>query len=613
MSCCCSPLGPAGAGAGLSNVFWVDGNAPVNGSGTDESPFNTLVAGAAAIAALVITTGGVLLVTPGDYSAETIAVDGLTIAIDAFGTAAEPAAVPQGPQVLIGGITATVTAASVYLRGCHVQSFDLGNSDVECDVSTIESSTGNAGSVLVMRGSGNRGTLIAPFYSGTMFGSLNLTNMRAGSIVAGQLQADGCYMGSGGTITADACTFRACNWDTTAGAITSASISMDRASERSYALAGGKPVSLPIPLEPINPIYGTGATGNVTQNASTNLANDAEYDNLTFVANGRLTLQANILRVRNLLSLAAAHDFAGFGAIRDWAGGTGADGVGSTGGGAWGGTGGYPTGNSGTLQAPSGANGTTAAGAQPTNVPTLVAGYGGKGGGGGAGGKGTAAGGAARAAAAITNERTDCHWPLSFVGPTSATSAGSVVTAPVPIMGGHVGQAGSAGGGDTVAGKGGGGGGAGRGGGSVGVFARGIEVGKGTPSGTIASRAMPGGKGGKGDAGATACGGGGGAAGGGGGDIIIGYDWIIGDGEPADVLNANGADGGTGGDGDGAGAPGDGGDGGDGGAGGQIVLWNLLTNVRTVIKGTAGTAGAAHSGATGGKGGTAGTCTGSFP
>jgi hypothetical protein len=382
---------------------------------------------------------------------------------------------------------------------------------------------------------------------------------------------------------------------------------MDRQTERNASLAGVAPSSLPIPHEPIDPIYGTGATGNVTLNAgSVLLAPADEYDNLTISGTGAVRCELSILRVRNLLDLSAANALA----IRDYTGGGGADAAADVGGGAWGGVAGYTQGNSGTLQAPSGANGGTGIGAQATNVPTLQQSFGGKGGGSGAGGDGTGAnvGGAARAAAAVTLERVVPHWPLVFTGASNSVAAGSTTSNPVPIMGGHVGQGGSAGGGDGAAGKGGGGGGAGRGGGSVVVYARGIKLGAGTAAGAISAAGQAGGKGGNSVAAAT--GGGAGGAGGGGGFVIIAYDWLIGTQGAGDEVSASGAAGGAGGNGQ---TTGKGGAGADGGAGGKIVFWNLLTNARTIVDGVAGTAGSAAAGAAGGAGGAGGACTADFP
>jgi hypothetical protein len=592
--------------APLSAVFWVDLNAPAGGDGSDELPFNTIAAGIAAVAARVDLTG-VLLVVPGDYSAQgTIAIPaGLILSIFAFGSASSSAAI--GPTVVIAGLDASGVGAarSVFLRGVAVNDFALGSSTVECDLSSILASSGAAGSTLIMRGSGNRLTSIAPVYSGTA-GSVQLTSMRAGAVNCATLSLDGCAVPAPTSLTATSTAqFRTSSF-AGAGPITCPAISMDRASERSAALAGVLPSSLPTPLEPTNPVYGTGATGNVTLNAgSVALTGVEEYDNLTIAGTGALRCEPFICRVRNLLDLATA----GALAVRDFTGGGGSAGAGAVGGGAWGGVAGSTQGNSGTLQTPSGANAVTGAGAQATVAPTLQNAFGGAGGGSGAGGNGDGgAGGAGRAAATVTNARVTPHWPVTFVGPASNATGGSVVTPPLPIMGGMCGQGGSSGAGAGAGPTGGGGGGAGRGGGSVVIYARGIQLGAGTAAGAISSVGQPGGAGGNGQAGNT--GGGAAGAGGGGGFVLIAYDWIIGAQGAADEVSASGGAGAAGGAGSGTGT---GGFGSDGGAGGQIVFWNLLTNTRTIVLGAAGTAGGAPAGTAGGAAGAGGACTADFP
>lgn len=68
--CCCSPFGPPGGGAvaPLSQAVYVSKAAAGGGDGSIAKPFNTLQAAADAL-----PTGGVVLVAPGDYSAETVA------------------------------------------------------------------------------------------------------------------------------------------------------------------------------------------------------------------------------------------------------------------------------------------------------------------------------------------------------------------------------------------------------------------------------------------------------------------------------------------------------------------------------------------------------------
>lgn len=585
MSCCCNPFGPAAGGAGLSNVFWVDAAAPAGGDGTDERPFNTVTTACA-----TVPDGSTLLICAGDYTAE--ATIALTKSLNFWGQG-------DGEDVLLPGFT---WAAGLFInfKSCTV---DLsGVNDAEIGMwDTFATSVGeNCLALFELHGGSFSGN-----YLGLTAEQCDLRSGIASAFVA-TVSANHCDLGdvttTGGSMTLLDCDFPA------GGALEAAAILMDRVTERRAAVNGASPSVLPTPLEPINPIFGSGATGSVLLNAGSVLLNPSdEYDNLTLQGTGAVRCENSILRVRNLLDISSVNASA----IRDYSGGGGSAAVGAAGGGAWGGVGGSTQGNSGTLQAPSGANGIVGVGAQATNVPTLANAFGGKGGGSGAGGAGAAgAGGAARAAAAVTNERVTPHWPIVFSGPSNAVTAGSAVTAPVPIMGGHVGQAGSSGAGDAggAGNAGGGGGGAGRGGGSVVVYARGIQLGAGTTAGAITAAGQAGGAGGNGAGGNS--GGGGGGAGGGGGLVLIAYEWIIGSQPAGDEVTASGGAGAVGGNGTGTGG---GGNGGDGGAGGQIVFWNLLTNTRTIVLGAAGGAGGAAVGTAGGAAGTAGVCTADFP
>ena len=588
--------------APLGGTYWVDRTYTGGSSdGSDERPFTTLQAGVNRIQAQAIPVGTLLIAGPPDYTPDGAVTipDAITVCFFSW----------RSPSQQPVSFTATcgTGAPLVYFRGCNV-SLTLGDAIVQADMSSIVATSNTGGSSLVMRGGSARLSGQACRLSGSA-DDVACTNMWIGAGEAaldfGTLSADACNI-EAATLIAGTLVFRGTTFQS-ATAITCSNISMDRQSERSAALAGVTPSSLPTPLEPINPIYGTGITGNVTLNAgSVLLAAADEYDNLTITGTGAVRCENAILRVRNLLNLATANALA----IRDYTGGGGADAVADAGGGAWGGVGGYTQGTSGTLQAPSGANGGTGVGAQATNAPTLQQAFGGKGGGSGAGGDGAGAsvGGAARAAATITLERVVPHWMIAFTGPSNSVAAGSATSTPAPCMGGMVGQGGSAGGGDGAAGKGGGGGGAGRGGGVVVVYARGIGVGAGTAAGAISAAGQAAGKGG--NTATNGCGGGSGGGGGGGGLVLIAYDWIIGAQPAGDEVSASGGNGGAGGNGL---TTGKGGAGGDGGAGGQIVFWNLLTNVRTIVNGVAGTAGSAAAGAAGGAGGTGGACTADFP
>ncbi|HEX7235468.1 MAG TPA: hypothetical protein VF405_00825 [Gammaproteobacteria bacterium] len=590
--------------APLGGTYWVDNTYTGGGSdGSDERPFTTIAAGLARIAAQALPTGTLLMAGNANYTAEgVIAIpDAITARIFAWGT---PSQQPVSLSLSGAGISSLV-----YLHGCNVVgTFHLGDCIVQTDMTSIEALNSSGSSTLVMRGGSSRLTGQVCRLGGGTADDVACTNIAIGGSEEDfdvlTLRADGCTL-EAGTILANELEIRTTRF-LNSMTLDATTILMDRQSERSAAVAGARPTSLPTPLESINPIYGTGATGNLTQSAgSILLAAADEYDNLTINGTGGVRLEFSILRVRNLLNLANAPALA----IRDYTGGGGGDAAADVGGASWGGVAGYTQGNSGTLQAQSGANGGTGAGAQPTNVPTLQQAFGGKGGGGGAGGAGSGgAGGAARAAAAVTLERVVPHWPITWAGPSNTVTGGSTTTAPVPIMGSCVGQAGSAGGGDGAAGKGGGGGGSGRGGGSVVVYARGIELGAGTAVGAVSAAGQNGGKGGT-PAGA-ASGGGGGGAGSGGGLVLIAYDWIIGTQPAGDEVNASGGVGGAGGNGT---TSGTGGNGGDGGNGGQIVFWNLLTNTRTIVNGAAGGAGGAAVGNAGGAGGTAGACTADFP
>jgi hypothetical protein len=591
--------------APLSNVFWVDLNAAGGGNGSDELPFNTIAAGLAAIAARVDLTG-VLLLVPGDYTAQGIVtVDaGLVVSLFAFNSAGTSAAA-VGPNVIVDVLDASGVGAprSIFMRGITLFSLALGSSSLECDVCSIFAATGTG--PIVMRGASNTST--APVYGGSSTGSVDLSNMRLSALSCATLTARDCVAPTANITATVSAQIRGTVFTTGAGTITCPAISMDRQSERSAALIGVRPSSLPIPLEPTNPIYGSGATGNVVLNAGAVLLSPTdEYDNLTLTGTGAIRLENSILRVRNLLNLATANALA----IRDFTGGGGGNAAADVGGGAWGGVAGSTQGNSGTLQAPAGANGGTGNGVSATVAPTLQNAFGGKGGASNKGGDMLPqTGGPGLAAATITNERVTPHWPITFVGPAGNVTGGSVVTPPLPIMGGMVGQGGSSGGGDAGASKGGGGGGSGRGGGSVVVYARGIELGAGTAAGAISADGQSGGKGGDGS-GANS-GGGSGGAGGGGGFVLVAYDWIIGTQPAGDEVSASGGAGGGGGTGPGNG---DGGSGGNGGNGGQIVFWNLLTNTRTIVLGAAGTAGTIPAGTSvGGTGGTGGACTADFP
>lgn len=587
MTCCCSPFGPPAPAGELSNVFWVDGaTTVVGGDGTDERPFATVTAAVAAV-----PDGSTLLVCAFDYSGE--ATINLTKWLNFWGQG-------DGEDVLLPVLTWDAGTV-INFKDCTVTLDGVNDAEIGMWDSFVVSGGEDCLAIFTASGGSFSGNQIA----------LTAENCDCsggvGSGFVSQVELNHCrvvdVLTTGGNITLLDCFFPG------GGSLEGASVSMDRVSEYRAATSGASPSVLPTPLEPRNPIFGSGATGSVLLNAGSVLLNPSdEYDNLTLQGTGAVRCENAILRVRNLLDISVCNALA----IRDYTGGGGAAGAGAAGGGAWGGVAGAPAGNSGTLQAPSGANGVVGGvGAQATNVPTLSNAYGGKGGGSGAGGTGAAgAGGAARAAATVTNERITPHWPLVFVGPGSTVAAGSVTTTPVPIMGGHVGQGGSSGAGDAggAGNAGGGGGGAGRGGGSVVVYARGIRLGPGTTAGAISAAGQPGGAGGNAPGGNS--GGGSAGAGGGGGFVLIAYEWIIGSQPAGDEVTASGGAGAVGGNGLGTGT---GGAGSDGGAGGQIVFWNVLTNQRTIVLGAAGTAGGAPVGLNGGAAGAAGVCTADFP
>jgi hypothetical protein len=593
--------------APLGGTYWVD-NTYTGGSndGSDERPFTTITAGLARIALQAMPIGTLLIAGLPDYTAEgLIAIpDAITARIFAWGTPSQ--------QAVTFSATCGTGAPLVFLRGCNVE-LELGDGIIQADMTSIVATSNTGGSTLVMRGGSARLNSQVCRLSGTWDDaacSLMHVGVSEAALDCVSLQCDACTV-EGASLVAGTCTFRTTSFES-ALVLTATTINMDRQSERSAALAGVRPSTLPVPLEPTNPIYGTGATGSVTLNAGSVLLSPTdEYDNLTLTGTGAVRLENSILRVRNLLNLSTA----GALAIRDYTGGGGVNAAGVTGGGSWGGTGGSTQGNSGTLQAPSGPNGGNGGnifgnGSQATAAPTLENAFGGKGGASNKGGDMLPqTGGAGRAAATVTNARVTPHWPVTFVGPSSTVTGGSVVTPPLPIMGGMVGQAGPSGAGDNAASQGGGGGGAGRGGGSVLMYARGIELGAGTAAGAISANGQNGGNGGNG-AGSDS-GGGAAGAGGGGGFVLVAYDWLLGTQPAGDEVQASGGNGGTGGTGPGNG---DGGSGGNGGDGGQIVFWNLLTNTRTIVLGAAGTAGTIPVGTSvGGAGGTGGACTADFP
>jgi hypothetical protein len=584
----------------LGGTFWIDNTKPAGGDGTDELPFNTLAAGIAAIAALATPVGTLLIAGRPDYTGEGVLLvpDAITVAFNGWRSPSQ--------QPISFSLSAAGVSPLIYLRGCNVE-LTLGDAIVQADMSDIVAVSSGGESSLVMRGGSARLTSQACRLSGSWDdAACSLMHVGGSEAVLDctSLRCDGCDV-EGTSLTAATLEFRTTSFASPM-VLDATTIRMDRQSERSAALAGALPTSLPVPLEPINPIYGTGATGSVTLNAGSVLLNPLdEYDNLTLDGTGAVRCENSILRVRNLLNLATA----GALAIRDYTGGGGANGAANVGGGAWGGSGGATQGNTGTLQAPSGPNGGSGNGVAATVAPTLQNAFGGKGGASNKGGdRAPNTGGPGNAAATVTNARVTPHWPITFVGPASNATGGSVVTPPLPIMGGMVGQAGSSGAGDGGTGTGGGGGGAGRGGGSVVVYARGIELAAGTAAGCISAAGQSGGKGGNG---VSDAGGGSGGGGGGGGFVLIASDWIIGAQPAADEVSASGGAGGGGGTGP---TSGDGGSGGNGGDGGQIVFWNLLTNTRTIVTGAAGSAGTIPAGSSaGGVGGAGGACTADFP
>jgi hypothetical protein len=575
----------------MGGTYWIDNTKPAGGDGTDELPFNTIAAGIAAIALQAIPVGTLLMAGRPDYTSEGLLAvpDAITLCIFGWRSPSQ--------QPFSFALTAGTGSPLIYLRGCNVE-LTLGQAIVQSDMTSIVAVSNVGGSTLVMRGGSARlGSQICRLSGSWDDAACSLMHVGTveGALDCVSLSCDACAV-EGSSLVAGTVDFRTTSFST-ALAITATTIRMDRQSERSAAAAGVLPSTLPIPLEPPNPYYGSGITGDVTQAASTVLARAAEYNSLTMTT-GQVRCEPVPLRVRNLLDLRAA----AANAITDYVGGGGANGAGAAGGGAWGGTGGYSQGTGGTLSAPSGASGVVGAvGVQATIAGTVNATFGGTGGACGAGGTGAAGvGGAARVSQVVTNERELIHWPIAQVGPSSSTAAGSVTTAPVPVMGGGVGQGGSSGGGDAGGAgfAGGGGGGAGRGGGVLVIYARGIALGAATPAGVISARGQAGGNGAAGTGGAT--GGGAGGGGGGGGGVLIAYDWIIGTPPAADEIDASGGAGGGGGAAAGAGTAGGGGNGGNGG---QITLLNLLTGARSVITGAAGSV------AVGTAGGAGGACT----
>ncbi len=588
--------------AALGGTYWVDNTYTAGSSdGSDERPFTTIAAGLAAIAAQVGFASGTLLVAGNpDYTGEgLIAVpDSITARIFAWGS---PSQQPVSFSATCGN-----GAPLLYLRGCNV-TLTLGDSIVQADMSSIVAVSNTGGSTLVMRGGSARLTSQLCRLSGSWDdAACSLMHVGGSEAVLDciSLRCDGCAV-EGTSLTAATLEFRTTSFSTPI-ALDATTISMDRQSERSAAAAGARPSSLPVPFEDINPVFGSGITGDVTLAASTLLAQSDEFNNLTISATGRLRTENAILRVRNLLNLTnTVAD-----GIEDYTGGTGGNAAGSVGGAAWGGVGGYSQGVGGSIQAPSGATGGKGAGAQPTAIGVLNACTGAEGGNGGAGGAGDGggiAGGAARlSGGSITNVRIPIHYPPVFAGPSSVVTGGSVATAPIAVCGGHAGQAGSAGGG-TAAGagsNGGGGGGAGRPGSTMVIYARGIRREATTAAGCISTRGRNGGNGGNSEGGDA--GGGGGGGGSGGGCVIIFYEWLLGTAPAADEVNAGGGTGGNGGNGTGTGA---GGNGAFGGNGGQIVLINLLTGERRITLGGIGTAGNAAVGNAGGAGGAGNVCT----
>ena len=587
--------------APLGGTYWVD-NTYTGGSndGSDERPFTTIAAGLARIAAQVGFASGTLLIAGNpNYTGEGVIAcpDSITARIFAWGSPSQ--------QPVSFSMTCGTGAPLLYLRGCNV-TLTLGQAIVQADMTSIVAVSNVGGSTLVMRGGSARLSSQVCRLTGE-WDDAACSNMAIGSVEAAldcvSLKMDACTL-EAVTLVAGELEFRT-TATLSAVAITCGTIRMDRQSERSAALAGARPSSLPIPFEATDPIYGCGGTGNVTQAASAVLALTNEYDNLTMGAGGQLRFERGIMRVRNLLSLTAA----GINALVDYLGGGGGNAAGTAAGAVWGGTGGSSQGNAGTLNVPGGAVGGTGAGAAAAAVGTINATFGGTGGGSPAGGAGKGnAGGAASPAPTVTNPQESVHWPLLFSGPSSVVTAGMATTAPVPVMGSAGGRSGASGGGDGAA-SGGGGGGGGRGGGAVVIYARGIAVGAATPANVIRADGQDGGTGGNASGGEG--GGGAGGGGGGGGVVVLLYDWIIGTGAAANGLNAGGGNGGKGGNG--AGAAGVGANGSNGGQGGQIVLVNRLTGVRLVTLGAAGAAGAAAVGNAGGAGGAGGACLTSFP
>jgi hypothetical protein len=579
--------------APLGGTYWVDNTAAAGGDGSDELPFSTIAAGLARIAVQAVPVGTLLIAGRPDYTSEGLIAcpDAITARIFAWGAPSQ--------QPVSFSLTAGTGSPLIYLRGCNVE-LTLGQAIVQTDMTSIVAVSNVGGSTLVMRGGSARLSGQVCRLSGTWDdAACSLMHVGAGEaeLDCVSLRCDACTV-EGSTLVAGSLEFRTTSFSTAIG-LDATTITMDRQSERSAALAGATVTSLPVPLEPTNPIYGNGDAGDVVQAASAVLSLSAEYNNLTFAAGGQLRLETTPLRVRNLLSLVAADASA----LLDYLGGAGGNAAGGVGGASWGGTGGATQGTTGTRQTDAGANGVTVgAGLQPAGTGLQNSTFGGTGGAGGAGGAGGGgAGGAGKAAAPVTNERVAVHWRPEFIGPSSVTG-----NTPIAVFAAQPGQAGSSGGSGGTGELSGGGGGAGRGGGPVLVYARGIELGPtGSPASVIDARGQPGGNGAPGTGGDA--GGGGGGAGGGGGLALVAYDWIVGPPPAVDEINASGGAGGNGA------AGGVGGSGGDGGNGGQIVLWNLLTNTRKVVTGAAGAAGTAGTPGVGGVGGAGGACTTDLP
>lgn len=385
--------------------------------------------------------------------------------------------------------------------------------------------------------------------------------------------------------------------------ITATAIETDRASAYALQNAGCTVSVLPTDLEPSDPLYGWGTSGNLSSSSGSTGLVENYYNNVTLTGTAQILTDRFVLRVKNLLDLSSA----GAAAITGATQANGGNAAGATAGAASaspGNANGHFAGVPGAVAGVAGATGTTGAGAAATALGTFRYTWGSNGGAAGASGAGTNAGVALQAAATITFPRVSFDsYPLRLTGPAESwNTAGTTPSAPnMHLWGSLPGRPGSSGGGSgTLAG--GGGGGSAQGSSPIIVYARGIKRGVGTAAGVIAGQVNAGGKGGNGAG--TNTGGGSGAGGTGGAGILIIYDWLIG----TQVAGACVANGGAGGDGGDGGTGGAGGDGGTGGDGGRITLLNRITGVVTQVQGSAGTAGGIHSGVAHGTGGAGGTC-----